>query len=208
MVQKMVRFSSSAATHDPDAQLMVKVRSGSNEAFNALVEQYEDRVRGIVTHLMGSAQQADDLTQDVFLRVYRARRSYVVGAKFSTWLFTIVRNVVSNARRTLGRRREIAWNNNQAGDLHRSEAFVVSRRESPVHDAERTETCKLVRGCIRRLASRQQTALVLCDLQGESYAGVAAALGTSEDAAKSLIHRGRSNLRRMLEADVHRGNIL
>lgn len=93
----MVRFSDTSAASDPDANLMLQVRAGSEEAFNELLRRYEDRVRGIITHLMGGTAYSDDLTQDVFLRVYRARRTYVVGAKFSTWLFTIVNNVVSNA---------------------------------------------------------------------------------------------------------------
>ena len=205
----MVTFSLSAAARDPDAELMLKVRAGSDEAFNTLVERYEDRVRGIISHLMGSTEQAEDLTQEVFLRVYRARGSYVVDAKFSTWLFTIVRNVVSNARRTLARRREKILIGHTTP--HRSpwdDVPAPPASETAANQVERTETCDLVRGCINRLARRQRAAVVLCDLQGKSYAGVAAAIGTSEDAAKSLIHRGRSNLKRMLQSHVNRGNLL
>ena len=205
----MVRFSNVSAASDPDAQLMLEVRGGSEEAFNELVRRYEDRVRGIITHLMGGTAYSDDLTQDVFLRVYRARRSYVVGAKFSTWLFTIVNNVVSNARRGLARRHEV--NLDHRGDNSRRFADSLAQTHqdaAPSHYVEATELALLVRGCIDRLGPRQRAAIELCDLEGLSYSRVAQAIGTSPDAAKSLIHRGRLNLKQMLATHVLKGNVL
>ena len=205
----MVRFSESSAASDPDANLMLQVRAGSEAAFNELVERYEDRVRGIITHLMGGTAYADDLTQDVFLRVYRARRTYFSSAKFSTWLFTIVNNVVSNARRGLARRREVSFDQGSAKDFRYVESSSRNRQDpSPSHHAEATEAASLVQGCINRLVPRQRTAIELCDIQGLSYARVAKAIGTSPDAAKSLIHRGRLNLKEMLVTNVHKGNVL
>ncbi|MEX0819873.1 MAG: RNA polymerase sigma factor [Pirellulaceae bacterium] len=205
----MVRFSESSAASDPDAQLMLQVRAGSEQAFNELIDRYEDRVRGIITHLMGGAAYSDDLTQDVFLRVYRARRSYVVGAKFSTWLFTIVNNVVSNARRSLARRREISFDHAATGSCWPTNPVAQVRQDSsPSHHAETAEVATLVRGCINRLVPRQRTAVELCDIEGLSYSRVAKAIGTTPDAAKSLIHRGRLNLKQMLATHVLKGNVL
>lgn len=205
----MVRFSDASAASDPDAQLMLQVRAGSEDAFNELVQRYEERVRGIVTHLMGGTAFSDDLTQDVFLRVYRARHSYVVGAKFSTWLFTIVNNVVSNARRGLARRREISFEQVAANSHLSAESFSTARGDAtPSHRAESTEVVAVVRGCIDRLVTRQRTAIQLCDLEGLSYSRVAKAIGTSPDAAKSLIHRGRVNLKQMLTTHAQKGNVL
>lgn len=205
----MVRFSDASAASDPDAQLMLQVRAGSEEAFNKLVERYQDKVQGIITHLMGGTAFSEDLTQDVFLRVYRARKSYAVEAKFSTWLFTIVNNVVSNARRGLGRRRETSLETNF--DLIQRSGGNVRERQvvsSPNYHAEVTETSTIVRGCINRLSDRQRAAVELCDIQGLSYSRVAKAIGTSPDAAKSLIHRGRVSLKQMLATHVHKGNVL
>ncbi len=205
----MVRFSDSSAADDPDAQLMLQVRAGSEEAFNELVERYEDRVRGIITHLMGGIAYADDLTQDVFLRVYRARSTYVVGAKFSTWLFTIVNHVVLNARRGLARRHEISFDHDAASGHRFAESMSRNRPDAaPSHNAETKEVASLVRGCINRLAPRQRVAVELCDIEGLSYSRVAKAIGTSPDAAKSLIHRGRLNLKQMLATHVLKGNVL
>ena len=205
----MVRFSDSSAASDPDAQLMLQVRAGSEQAFNQLVERYEGRVRGIITRLMGGIAYSDDLTQDVFLRVYRARRTYVVGAKFSTWLFTIVNHVVSNARRGLARRREISLDLHFASDGPTGESCSRTRQDAaPSHHAETQEVASLVRGCIDRLVPRQRAAIELCDIEGLSYSRVARAIGTSPEAAKSLIHRGRLNLKQMLATHVLKGNVL
>jgi len=205
----MVQFSESSAARDPDVQLMLQLRAGSHAAFEKLLARYENRVRGIITYLMGDARQADDLTQEVFLRVFRARKTYMVGAKFSTWLFTIVNNVVSNARRTLARRREVGMDRETGySDNHRDPLGPIAADTPPDWTVEQAEVRELVRLCINRLAERQRMAITLCDLDGMSYAGVAQKIGTSTDAAKSLIHRGRSNLKRMLESHVQRGNVL
>ncbi len=204
----MVRFSETSAASDPDAQLMLQVRAGSEQAFNKLLERYQDRVRGIIIHLMGGTAYADDLTQEVFLRLFRARKSYVIGAKFSTWLFTILNNVVSNARRGLARCHEVSFDHGLANGSNLIESFAISQRESsPEYQAQSRESAELVRDCISRLIDRQRAAVELCDIEGLSYNHVAEAIGTSPDAAKSLIHRGRSNLRKLLEPHIKRGNI-
>ncbi len=208
----MVRFTKSStvdnALSDPDVQLMLKVRAGDDAAFDELYRRYVGRVQGLITYLMGSQQSTEDLTQEVFLRVYRARRNYVVGAKFSTWLYTIVNNVVLNARRSLGRRREVnlAFEDQQAAYLESLCPNVDV--ESPVQRAELMEMRHLVHTCVGRLGERQRMAVSLCDLAGMSYADVADRMGTTPDAAKSLIHRGRSSLRDSLEPHRRAGNVL
>src|SRR5262245_66632787 len=86
---------------------MLQVRAGDGEAFEELVERYKNRLLTVLEHLVGNREQAEDLAQEVFLRVFRARDRYEPGAKFSTWLFTIANNVASNALRSRSRRREV-----------------------------------------------------------------------------------------------------
>ena len=83
---------------------MLQVRDDDAQAFEELMLRYQNRVLSLLAHLVGRRDLAEDLTQEVFLRVYRARKRYVPGAKFSTWLFTIAGNVASNALRTKSRR--------------------------------------------------------------------------------------------------------
>ena len=208
----MVRFTKSsavkAALSDPDVQLMLRVRAGDDAAFEELFGRYNGRVQAVITYLMGNRQSAEDLAQDVFLRVYRARHNYVVGAKFSTWLFTIVNNVVSNARRSLGRRREVNIAFDDPDASHVENLWFDSSVESPVQAAEHKELCNLVQNGVGQLGERQRAAVSLCDFAGMSYAAVADELRTTPDAAKSLIHRGRMSLRKMLEPRVRCGDVL
>jgi RNA polymerase sigma-70 factor (ECF subfamily) len=207
----MVRFTKSsvvkAALSDPDVKLMLRVRAGDDGAYDELFRRYNDHVQAVITYLMGNRQSTEDLAQEVFLRVYRARHNYVVGAKFSTWLFTIVNNVVSNARRSLGRRREVNIVLDDADASHVENLWSDSRVESPSQAAERKELRSLVQDGVGQLGARQRSAVSLCDLVGMTYADVAAELGTTPDAAKSLIHRGRMSLRKVLEPRIRFGEV-
>ena len=92
---------------DPDVRLMLLVRDDDAQAFEELMLRYQNRLVSLLAHMVGQPDLAEDLAQDVFLRVYRARKRYVPGAKFSTWLFTIAGNVAANALRTRARRHEV-----------------------------------------------------------------------------------------------------
>src|SRR6476659_2814770 len=102
---------------DPDVRLMLQVRDGDAQAFEELMLRYQNRLMSLLAHLVGQRDLAEDLTQDVFLRVYRARKRYVPGAQFSTWLFTIAGNVASNALRSRSRRPEVNLDTRASGPL-------------------------------------------------------------------------------------------
>jgi DNA-directed RNA polymerase specialized sigma24 family protein len=89
---------------DPDVRLMLKVRDDNAAAFDELMLRYQNRLVTVLEHLVGRRDLAEDLAQEVFLRVYRARKRYVPGAKFSTWLYTIANHVASNALRSMSGR--------------------------------------------------------------------------------------------------------
>ncbi|MEZ6092378.1 MAG: sigma-70 family RNA polymerase sigma factor, partial [Pirellulaceae bacterium] len=91
---------------DPDVRLMIRVREDDAGAFEELVHRYQNRLVQLLEQLAPRRDMAEDLAQDVFLRIYRARKSYEPGAKFSTWLYTSAGNVAKNALRSSHRRRE------------------------------------------------------------------------------------------------------
>src|SRR3954470_3540429 len=93
---------------DPDIRLMLQVRDDVPGAFEVLVGRYQHRLLGVMVHLVGRVEEAEDLTQEVFLRIYRARKGYRPRAKFSTWLFTIANNLALNHLRGKGRNPTVA----------------------------------------------------------------------------------------------------
>ena len=93
---------------DPDIRLMLQVRDDVSGAFEVLVNRYQHRLLGVMVHLVGRVEEAEDLTQEVFLRIYRARKGYRPRAKFSTWLFTIANNLALNHLRGKGRNPTVA----------------------------------------------------------------------------------------------------
>jgi RNA polymerase sigma-70 factor (ECF subfamily) len=95
------------ALRDPDVRLMLEVRGDSAPAFEELMLRFQGRLVTVLEHLVGDRDQAEDLAQEVFLRVYRSRKTYEPGARFSTWLYTIANNVAINALRSRSRRREV-----------------------------------------------------------------------------------------------------
>src|SRR3954453_5461179 len=96
--------SAQMALRDPDIRLMLRVRDDDAAAFAELVERFQHRLVAVMHHLVGSPHEAEDLAQEVFLRVYRIRKKYRPKAKFSTWLFTIANNLALNALRDRRRR--------------------------------------------------------------------------------------------------------
>ena len=191
---------------DFDAQLMARVADGEVELFDELVERNQGRVRGLVTHMKGQSSDADDLTQQVFLQAYRARKSYSPSAKFTTWLFVITRNVVLNAQRTAARRRETEL---------LSPHLVVSPQRGharfstwyhPLSEVIREETQRVVADAIERLPDRQREAIELVGLGGSRYKVAAQQMNVTEKAIKSLVHRAKLNLRTMLEPENPTGS--
>jgi RNA polymerase sigma-70 factor (ECF subfamily) len=146
---------------------------------------------------------AEDLVQEVFLRIYRARMGYQPTAKFSTWLFRIANNVASNARRTIGRRKEVSLNTQQgSGSVAVGvRKTVMSDRSSllPTRQVVKRETCEIVQSAVDTLNERQRMAVLLHKFEGMSYEDIAAAMDLSTEAVKSLLARARENLRGQLE---------
>lgn len=196
---------SSAADYslrDPDVRLMLRVRDGDSTAFEELMLRYQARVVGLLEHLVGSRDQGEDLAQDVFLRVFRARGNYVPGSKFSTWLFTIVNNVASNARRSRSRRREV----NLAAGGSGSQALPAMEQLAlaasglmPTRQLDQAEMREIVRLAIENLNERQRMAVLLNKFEGLGYAEIAEVMEMTPQAIKSLLSRARSSLRAVLE---------
>jgi len=187
---------------DPDVRLMLEVRSDNAAAFEALVLRYQDRLIAILKHLVGNPDWAEDLAQEVFLRVYRARKTYTPGAKFATWLFTIANHVACNALRSRSRRPEVNLPGRDSGPLGAKPLEVLlaaSSGQMPARLLAKAEMRELVRLALESLNERQRLAVLLNKFEGMSYADIADAMQLSSSAVKSLLSRARVNLRQVLQ---------
>jgi len=188
---------------DPDVRLMLRVRDDDAGAFEELVRRYQARLVRLFHHIGPSAEVAEDLTQEVFLRIYRSRAKYEAGAKFSTWVFTIAGNVARNAARSHGRRREVSEADTKqvAGDSGPQMLAGIALEQSslmPARVVEGEERARMVRAAVENLGERQRMALMLSRFENLSYVEIAEAMGLSSKAVKSLLSRARVNLKEAL----------
>lgn len=187
---------------DPDVQRMLRVQSGDDGAFAELVEAYQNRLIALFTLLLRQSAPAEDLAQEVFLRVYRARDRYQPTAKFATWIFRIANNLANNRRRQLSRHQEVDIAANSSEPFgNRPEEQLVSERSSlmPQRIFDKKEMRELVQEALETLSDRQRQALFLNKFQHMGYADIAATMDLSLQAVKSLLTRARENLRLKLE---------
>ncbi|MEZ6072546.1 MAG: sigma-70 family RNA polymerase sigma factor [Pirellulales bacterium] len=194
--------------HDPDVQLMLRVRDDDAEAFEELMLRYQARLITVLSHLVGSRDQAEDLAQDVFMRVYRARKRYVPGARFSTWLYTIANNVASNARRSRARRPEVNVVGSESGPLGAQpmdHLAVAASGQMPTRQLDKREMREVVRGALDVLNERQRMAVLLSKFEDMSYAEIAETMEMTPQAIKSLMFRSRAVLREALEPYLTQG---
>lgn len=183
---------------DPDVRLMLKVRDDDAAAFEQIVNNYQHRLVSLMTHLVGKRDMAEDLAQDVFLRVYRARKKYIPGSKFSTWLFTIANNVASNARRSLARRQEVnlAARNSGEENFNGLEAQALAASgQMPTRQLDKEELRDIVNLAVATLDDRQKMAVLLNKFEHLSYEEIGEVMQLSTSAVKSLLSRARGNLR-------------
>jgi RNA polymerase sigma-70 factor (ECF subfamily) len=193
--------STQLALRDPDIRLMLRVRDDDSQAFAELVELYHHRLVTVMHHLVGNNEEAEDLAQEVFLRVYRGRKKYHPKAKFSTWLFTIANNLALNVLRTRQRRPTIPLNVRDSGPLgpRPAEQLVLDRDDQPQDRIQKQELTTIVQQALDTLNERQRIAVVLNKFEDMNYAEIAEVMGLTTKAVKSLLSRARDNLRVALQ---------
>jgi RNA polymerase sigma-70 factor (ECF subfamily) len=196
--------SAQLALRDPDIRLMLRVRNDENGAFAELVEQYQHRLVAVMHHLVGNLQEAEDLAQEVFLRVYRARKKYHPRAKFSTWLFTIANNLALNCLRSRQRKPVVPLDVSDSGPLgpRPAEQLVQDRARQPAQRLQQQELAAVIQKALDGLNERQRMAVVLNKFEDMSYEEIAQVMNLSTKAIKSLLSRARTNLREALQGYI------
>ncbi len=183
---------------DPDVRLMLQIRDDVPGAFEAMVARYQDRLVGVLFHVVGDLGEAEDLSQEVFLRVHKARKGYRPRSKFSTWLFTIANNLAVNHARDKGRKPAAAL----GGEDSRAVSPILSvpgREKTASAQMRQVELSEVVREAVAALAEDQRMAVLLSKFEEMSYEEIGQVMNRSPAAVKSLLARARNELRERLE---------
>ncbi len=183
---------------DQGVQLMLAWQGGDESAFDRLVEIYSPQVYALLTRFLGQRSSRQDLVQEAFLRVIRARGRYEPTARFTTWLFRIVYNLAVNETQRGGQRERLALDlagRTDDGESDPMNEIGDAEATPPSHALEREDMVRAVRAAIERLPETQRMALILAKYEERPYAEIAAIIGSTEKAVKSLVHRARETLR-------------
>lgn len=183
---------------DPGVQWMLAYQRGDESAFDRIVEAYSGQVFSLLTRFLGTKAGREDMVQDVFLRVVRARERYEPTARFSTWLYRIVFNLAVNETQRAGGKELSGHDGRIVSDEDAGDALLNwrdERIEDPSERMAQDDVVLAVRAAIARLPEQQRMALVLAKYHEMPYVEIATVLGSSEKAVKSLVHRARENLR-------------
>jgi RNA polymerase sigma-70 factor (ECF subfamily) len=197
--------SSQLALRDPDIRVMLRIRDDDPAAFAELVELYQHRLVTVMHHLVGNKEEAEDLAQEVFLRVYRVRKKYRPRAKFSTWLFTIANNLALNALRSRQRKPAVRLDVRDSGPLgpRPAEQLVLDRTDQPGDRMDQQELAAVIHQALEGLNERQRMAVLLNKFEDMNYAEIAEVMDLTTKAVKSLLSRARQNLRAALKSYIY-----
>jgi RNA polymerase sigma-70 factor, ECF subfamily len=182
-----------------DVQLMLDVKSGDDASFELLLRKYRTPVVNFLYRMVRDAAAAEDLAQEVFLRVYRARGEYLPSAKFTTWMFRIATNLALNSLRDgKYRHQEISIDHSfgAADGENEPPALEVADRQPSIElELIRRDRAECIRRAVEALPEKQRAAVLLHKYQEMDYDEIARVLGCSESALKSLLFRAYETLR-------------
>lgn len=178
--------------HDPDSELVERIGQGDADATRRFVGRHVNRLHGLAFRLLGNRADAEEVVQDVFLRVWEHAGRWRPGkARFDTWMYRVTVNLCYDRLR---RRREVATDAppERADDAPDAAAMIHS-----------SQVAARVREALKRLPQRQRTAITLCHHQGLSNIETAEILEVSVEAVESLLSRGRKKLRTLMKDEAH-----
>ena len=183
-----------------DAEVMLRVAAGDSEAFDYLVEKFRRPMISFMYRMTRNQSVAEELAQEVFLRVYRSRQSYAASAKFTTWLYRIATNLaVNHARDTKYERPENTVNIDEPDTETGLTVDVADRSLNAEQVILRRERLAAIRKHIEALPERQRAAVIMHKYQNMDYKQIAGVLKLSESATKSLLFRAYETLRETLK---------
>ena len=185
-------MDSYAVTAVDESVWIDRAKAGDQEAFEAIFQIYERQIYGFIYRMMGNAEDANDLTQDCFIRAYKALPQTTTDLNISAWLHRIASNACLDVLRRRQRIRWLPW------ESHKHEHLLHGRAlDEPESNALRAETQVQVQQVISQMSPRNRMALILREYEGMSCEEIGQIMGLSRSAVKSILFRGREEFRRI-----------
>jgi RNA polymerase sigma-70 factor (ECF subfamily) len=186
---------------DEDIKLMLDVKAGVKESFNRLVDKYSGAMVNYIYRFTGSREDAQDLAQEVFIRVYNGAKKYVPSAKFTTWIYRMANNISIDyirKKKFRGNHSSLEEHNEEGGvETH---GAVADEKIKPADESlEREEAGENVRQALLILPDNQRSAIIMKIYEDKPYSEIARVLGVSEASVESLLFRARQALRTKLK---------
>lgn len=178
-----------------DEQLIAEFQQGRQEAFTMLVERYKDQIVNFCYRYLGDYDEADDVAQETFLRLYHKKDQYKPIAKFSTWLYTIATNL---AKTHLRRRKRFAFFSFKSEDDDKRNDIPDNRYPADA-EADRSMKDEMIQKALHSISPKYREVVVLCDIQELSYEEISAITGVNIGTVKSRLNRGRAQLKELLK---------
>jgi RNA polymerase sigma-70 factor, ECF subfamily len=196
-------FSAGGGNGPTDAEIMLRAKAGDQSAFDYLVQKYRRPMISFMYRMAHNAAAAEDLAQEVFLRVYRSRQSYEASAKFTTWLYRIATNLaVNHARDTRHERPEVTVSLDETNEESGATLELPDNGLTAEQDLVRRERMLAIRSKVEALPEQQKLAVIMHKYQQMDYKQIAEVLKKSESATKSLLFRAYETLREQLKEFV------
>jgi RNA polymerase sigma-70 factor (ECF subfamily) len=192
-----------------DVALVADLKAGSEEAFAVLIAQYHQPLYSLIARSLNDPADAADITQEVFIKVFRSIRGFHGGSSLRTWLYRIALHEASNQRRWWSRhkKQEITIDSSFEADPDAENnqlsltATLADRSDSPFDQAAQAEVRERVEAALRQIPEAFRTVVILREIEGFAYEEIAEILNVNLGTVKSRLTRGRSALRTILNAD-------
>ncbi len=189
-----------------DEQLFRRYQDGDEDAFRIIVERYEPSIKGFLHKRLKDEERVQDLTQDTFLRVHRARDRYDASRKFSTWIYTIASNLLKNEYRNRSRRRETTFTDLRRDGAPQSAASRPVEFEADRPDPERlayqVELREAIREAIGRMDEHHRVPFVMREVEDRTYEEISDAIGVPVGTVKSRLFRARNAFQQLFPVPV------
>lgn len=176
------------------AGLMKRAADGDDAAFESLVREFERPVFALAMQSTQNREDAEDITQEVFMKIWRSRGDFRGDCSVATWFFRIARNTINDSLRRRTKHQSISLTDDDS-----EETDIPTTDDDPAESYERKERIKAVRRAIRELSAEHRELILLRDMNGLSYKEITELTGLDEGTVKSRLFRARNNLREILK---------